>query len=120
MPEQVDKEHAGGGAGLADGLGLPMLLELYEQEVVAQLRLGDGGRIAAQVLVNQPDLSVIGVPGAVGVVAQREVIGELGHGRVGMLVIDRVGEVPRGGPDGRQGLGGPSVCGGGGLLVVGL
>ena len=95
-----------------------MLLELYEQEVVAQLRLGDGGRIAAQVLVNEPDLSVIGVPGAVGVVAQREVIGELGHGRVGMLVIHRVGEVPRGGPDGRQGLGGPSVCGGGGLLVA--
>ena len=104
--------------GLADGLGIPVLLELYKQEVVAQLGLGDGGRIATQVLVNQPDLSVIGVPGAIGVVAQGEMIGELGHGRVGMLVIDRVGEVPGGGPDGRQGLGGPSVCGGRGLLVV--
>src|ERR1017187_10343852 len=77
MPEEFDEEHAGCGQSLADGLGLPMLLELYEQEVVAQLRLGEGGWIAAQVLVNQPDLSVIGVPGAVGVVAQGEVIGEL-------------------------------------------
>src|ERR1035441_3087478 len=71
-PEQADKEHAGGGAGLANGLGLPMLLKLYEQEVVAQLRLGDGGRIAAQVLVNEPDLSVIGVPGEIGRASCRE------------------------------------------------
>ena len=90
-----------------------MLLELYEQEVVAQLRLGDGGRIAAEVLVNEPELAVVGVPGSIGVVAQRQVVGELGHGRVRMLVIDRVGIVSRGGPNGCQGLGRPQVRVGG-------
>ena len=99
-------------------LGCPMLLELYEEEVVAQLSLGDGGRIAADVLVDEPELAVVGVPGSIGVVAQRQVVGEPGHGRVGMLVIDRVGEVPRGGPNGGQGLGRPQVRVGG--VIVGF
>ena len=107
MAEKVDKEHTGGGASLADGLGLPMLLEFYEEEVLAKLRLGEGGRIAAEVLVNQPDLAVVGVPGAVGIVAQGQVIGERGHGRVRMVVVDRVGIVPRGGTDQGNGLGRP-------------
>ena len=41
VPEQIDEEHACGGDGLADGFGLPMLLEFDEQEVVAQLGFGE-------------------------------------------------------------------------------
>ncbi len=73
MTGKVDEEHGGGGQSLTDGLGLPLLLELYEQEVIAQLRLGDGCRIAAQVLVNEPQLAVVGVPRAIGIVAQGQV-----------------------------------------------
>ena len=113
MPEEIDEEHAGGGEGLADGLGRPMLLELDEEEVVAQLGLGDGGRIAADVLVDEPELAVVGVPGSIGVVAQRQVVGKPGHGRIGMLVIHGVGVVPRGGPNRGQGLGRPEVRVGG-------
>src|SRR5215204_4738608 len=47
MLKESDEEQAGSGARLADGLGCPMFFELYEEEVVPQLSLGDGGRVAA-------------------------------------------------------------------------
>jgi hypothetical protein len=49
---------------LADGFGLPVLLEFDKQEVVAQLGLIDGGRITGAKLVDQAHLAVVGVTGA--------------------------------------------------------
>ena len=88
--EQLDKEELGAGQRLADGLGLPVLLELDEKQVVAQMRFLEGGRIALEVLVKQAHRAVVRVTGALGVVAQCEQLGELRHRRVGMLVIDRI------------------------------
>ena len=99
MPEEFNEEHAGGGPGLADGLGCPMFLELNEEEVVAQLSFGNVGRVAAHVLVDEPQLTVVGVPGAIGVVAQRQVIGKARHGGIRMLIVHRVGKVASRGPD---------------------
>src|SRR5258708_3604686 len=103
MLEEIYKKHPGCGQGLTDGLGRPMLLELYEEEILAQLGLRECGWIAAEVLVDQPELAVVGVPGSIGVVAQRQVVGKPSHGRVRMLVVDRVGIVSRGGPNAAKG-----------------
>jgi hypothetical protein len=70
VTEEIYEEQVGGGTGLADGLGGPLFLEFDEQEVVPQLRLGDGLWVAADVLVDEPELAVVGVPGSIGVVAQ--------------------------------------------------
>ena len=107
VSEEINEEHAGGGAGLADGLGSPLFLEFDEQEVLAELGFGDGSRVAAEVLVDEPELAVVGVPGAIGVVAQSQVIGKLGHGGIGVLVIDGVGVVSGGSPNRGQDLVGP-------------
>jgi hypothetical protein len=93
VAQEIDKEHASRGPGLADGFGLPVFLEFDEKEVVAQLGLGEEGRITGAMLVDQAHLAVIGVPGSIGVVAQGQQLGELGHGLVGMLVVDRVGVI---------------------------
>ena len=55
----------------------------------------------------KPQLSVIRVPCPIGVVTQSQQIGKPGHARVGVLVVDRVGIVPSGGPNAgrREGLG---------------
>ena len=44
-------------------------------------------------LVKEPQLAIVGMTGPIGVVTQRQEIGELGHGRVGMLVIDGIGVI---------------------------
>src|SRR5258705_10536830 len=75
MLEQVDEKHPGGGQGLANGLGGPMLLELQEQKVVAKLSFGECGWIATEVLVNKPESTVIREPGSFGVVAKGQVVG---------------------------------------------
>ena len=111
MPEEIDEEHAGGGAGLANGLGRPMLLELYEQEVVAQLGLGNGRRITPAVFMDEPHLTVVGVPGSIGIIAQSQVLGKPHHRWVGMLVINWVGIVSCRSPNGSQGLRSPLVRG---------
>lgn len=64
---------------LSNGFWLPILLELHEEEVIPQLRLGDGSRVAGEVLVDQPELPIIRMAGAIGVVAQRQVIREAPH-----------------------------------------
>jgi hypothetical protein len=51
LAQEIDEAHFGGSNGLSDGLGSPVLLEFDEQEVVAQLRLGDGGRVTGEMLV---------------------------------------------------------------------
>ena len=113
MPEEIDEKHAGGSAGLTDGFGCPMLPEFYEEEVVAQLSLGDRGRIAAGVLVDEPELAVVGVPGTIGVIAERQVVSKPGHRRIRMLVIHGVGVVSRCGLNRGQGFGCPQIRVGG-------
>jgi hypothetical protein len=107
LAEQIDKEHARRGAGLPNRFGSPMLLELYEQEVIAELLLGDGGRIASEVLVNETDLAVIGMPGSIGIVAQGQMVGQARHRLIGVIVVHRVGEIPGSGADLGQRLGSP-------------
>ena len=79
MPIEINEEQACGGAGLTDGLGCPMFFELYEEEVLSQLSLGERGRVAAEVLVDEPQLAVVRVPGSIGVVAQSQVVGKPRH-----------------------------------------
>jgi len=100
VTQQVVKKLTGSGDGLADGFGLPTLFKFDEQEVVAQLGLGELGWVAAEVLVQQAQLTVIGVAGAIGVVAQGQSLGELSHGIEGMLVFYRVDILSSGGSDG--------------------
>ena len=100
VAEEVDKKLATSGQRLANGFGLPLLLEFDEEEVVAHLGLGEQRRIAAEVLVNQAQLSVVRVAGAIGVVAQAQPLGKAGHGLERMLVIDGVDEIPWSGSDG--------------------
>ena len=54
------------------------------------MRFLQGGGVALEVLVDQPDRTVVGVTGAIGVVAQCEQLRILGHRQVRMLVIDRI------------------------------
>lgn len=100
MTEEVDEELAGVGKGLADGLERPVLLEFDEEKVVAKSGLGDAYRIEAKVLVEESQLAVVGVTGAVGVVTKGERRGETPHGFVGMLVIDGIDEVAWGAANG--------------------
>ena len=57
--------------------------------------------------MNEPELAVVGVAGAIGVVAQRQVLGKPGQGGVRVLVVNWVGVVPRRGPNAGEGLRGP-------------
>ena len=100
MPEEINEAHAGSGARLADGLGSPMFFELYEEEIVAQLGLGDGGGVAAEVLVDEPELAVVRVPGSIGVIMQSQQISKLSHRWIGMFIINRIGIVASSGPNG--------------------
>ena len=97
--EEVVEKHPGGGHSLADRFGLPLLLEFDEEEVVAQLSFGQLGWIASEVFVEQAQLTVISVAGAIGVVAQGQGLGEAGHTVERMLVIYRVDILPSGGSD---------------------
>ena len=100
VAQEIDEELATGRLGLAGGFGLPLLFQLDEQEVVADLGLGELGRIDGEVFVHQAQLPVVGVAGAIGVVAQGQGLGVARHRLVGMLVIDGVDEIPRRGSDG--------------------
>jgi hypothetical protein len=106
LAQEVDKTHFGGGEGLPDGFGLPMLLEFDEEEIVAQLGLGEGRGISGEMFVEESELSIIGMAGAVGVVAQGQEVSQLCHGRVGMVIIDGIGVVSGRGPN-AWGCGGP-------------
>src|SRR5262249_55182192 len=118
MLEEADEKHSGGGEGLADGLGCPMLFELHKEEIVTQLSFGERGGGAAKRVVGKPELAIVGMPGSVGVVAQSQVVGEPAHGSIRMLIIDRVGIVSRGGPNGCQGLVCPELRVGG--VIIGF
>jgi len=96
VTKQIDQEHLGGGEGLPDALGPPALLELNKEEVVAQLGLAQGRGVTAEVLVDQAQLTVIGMTGPIGVVAQSQKLGEAGHRLVGMLIVDGVDILPSG------------------------
>ena len=70
--EQLDKEHSGRGQCLPDALGFPVLLQFDEKEIFAQLGFGDCGCITIEMLVNEPQLAVVGVPRPIGVVTQSQ------------------------------------------------
>ena len=119
--QEIDEAHFGGGQGLADGFGLPMLFEFNKQEVVAQLRLGDDSGVTGEMLVDEPDLAIIGVACSIGVVVQSQQVGEPGHGLVGVIIIHGVGVVSSGGPNAwrNRGLGSPLALLGEGRDAVG-
>lgn len=77
-----------------------MLLELNEEEIIAELGFGETGGIAAKMFVDQPDLAVVRVAGSIGIVAEGQHLGEVGHGLERMLVIHWVLVVPGSGSDG--------------------
>ena len=120
LTEQLDKKHFGGGDGLADGLGLPVFFEFDEKEVVAQLGFGEGSRITSEVLVDEPELTIVSMAGAIGVVMQSQQVSKLGHGRVGMLIINGIGVVSGRGPNAwrKGGLGSPLALFGDGLGLL--
>ena len=99
VAEQIDEEQADGSPGLTEGFGLPVFLEFDEEEVVAELGLSEQCGIASEVFVEQPHLTVVGMAGAIGVVAKGQRLGQSGHGIEGMLIVDRVGELPSRGSD---------------------
>ena len=92
--------------GLADGFGLPVLLQLDEQKVVAQLRFGEGGRIALELFVDQANLPVISMAGTIGIVMEREELRKARHGLVRMGVIHGIGVLASRGANGSRGSGG--------------
>ena len=94
LPEQINKAHFGGGEGLSNGFGLPLLLEFDEEEVVAQLGLGEGGGITGEMLVQEPELAIIGMAGPIGVIMQSQQISEPGHGLIRVVIIDGISVVP--------------------------
>lgn len=102
--QQIDEAHFGGGDGLSDGLGAPMLLEFDEEEVVAQLGFGEVGRVAGEMLVDKPELAIVGVASAIGVVMQGQEIGEAIHRLIGVVIIDGIGVIPGGCSNGGGGL----------------
>lgn len=91
MPEHLKEEDLRGSGRLANRLGLPLLHVLHVEDVVAKLALGEPGRIAAEVLVDQSHVTVVGMAGAIAVVAKVEELRELGHRLVGMVVVERIG-----------------------------
>ena len=102
--QEIDEAHLGGGDRLSDGLGPPMLLEFDEEEVVAQLGLGEGGGVTAEMLVDEPELAIVGVASAIGVVMQGQEIGEAVHRLIGVVIIDGIGVIAGGGSNGCEGL----------------
>jgi len=70
--QQFDKEHFGRGHCLPDAFGLPVLVQFDEQEVFAQLGFGERGWITMEMLVDEPHLAIVGVPGSIGVVTQSQ------------------------------------------------
>ena len=79
--------------------------------------LGDGGGITGEMFVEEPELTIVSMAGPIGVVMQSQEVSKLGHGRVGMLIIDRIGVVSGRGPNAWRcgGLGSPLALFGDGL-----
>jgi hypothetical protein len=82
--------------------------------IVRRLGFGVGG-IELEGLMQKPEVTVVGMPGSIGVVTESQKVGELGHRRVGMLIIDRIHILSARGPDGCKVRGLGSRLGGLGL-----
>lgn len=74
-----------------DGFGLPTFAEFDEEEIVPDLHFVQRRGIGITKFLNLPDLKVVGMPGAVGIIVKREQIGDPRHGWKRMFVIDRIG-----------------------------
>lgn len=88
--EHLQVETTGTSGGLANSLGLPAFDALEVDEVIAQLLLGQGSRIAVEVLADQAQLTVIGMPGTKRVVSQGQKAGVTGERVKTMGVSERV------------------------------
>ena len=82
---------------MPDGFGHPLLAEFDEDKVMPELGLGNGFRIHFEVVVDQADMSIIGMTGAVGVIMKSQEIGEPGHGGIRVVVIHWIGIITGGG-----------------------
>lgn len=49
-------------------------------EIFSEMRFRERGRICIEVFLDQPKLPVIGMPGAIGVMPEREQVGKTSHG----------------------------------------
>ena len=87
MAEHLYEEDTGAGGILSNGLGLPVLDGLDVENVVAQLFFLQDGRVGAEMLVDQAQVPVIAMPGAIGVVAQGEKTREVFHRWVRVMVV---------------------------------
>ncbi len=60
-------------------------------------------------MVQEPELAVVSMASAIGVIMESQQIRKLSHGRIGMFVIDRIGIVASSGPNawGKRRLGAP-------------
>lgn len=96
MTQLIDEEEPGTRGRLPDRLGPPVFDRLDVQEIVAQLGLVQGSGITIEVIHDEPELPVIGLPGAGVIVAQRQPFGILGHGSVAMLILQRIRPAPSG------------------------
>jgi len=102
----VRENRTQGSARGAPGNGRPYL-NLDVKDVVTKLTLRDEGRITPEVFVDQSHVTVVGVTGAIAVVAEVEEFGELGHRREGMIVVEWIGAgPPRSGARGSEFRGG--------------
>jgi len=95
--QHLNVEEPGTGDTLSDGLRLPGFAGFDMQDVVAELRLSQRGRIDPVMLMQQTHGAVVTVPGARRVMAHRKQLGVSPHRVVGMSVIERI-TLPYSGP----------------------
>ena len=91
LPEKILKEGLQAGDSLPHGVGLPVLFEFEKKQILADLVFGEQLRIAAKMLLQDAQLAVVGVAGAVAIMTQRQQLGVAGHGVVGMVVREWIG-----------------------------
>jgi hypothetical protein len=88
--EHFEEENPGRGHRLADGFGSPALDHLHMEDVVAELLLGEPGGVAAEMLVDLAHVPVVAQTGEHRISAQGHEFGELVHGRIRVVIPQRV------------------------------
>ena len=93
-PQLLDKEQPCAGGRLPDRLGLPPLDGFDVQEVVAHLTLGQKGWIALEVISQETELTIVGMPGARLLITQRQQLRIVVERCIRMLILKRVRTSP--------------------------
>lgn len=86
----LGEEESCAGNGLQDGGGLPVPAGFDVQNVVAELVLGEAGRVAAKMFVQHAHGAVVGVPGVRAIVPHGEQLGRPAHGVIRVAIVQRV------------------------------